>query len=310
MSLYYDSKYQTTQTDEYKRILDSMTNAFYRYNEREMNMKNFNYITQDLLKVYRTIIVELPIYALTYNKAIGDSIFNTFDNRINFVKSNKEYINAYITISYLTNSIFNFIDYDKRIVLRNDEYKKLFDFTLNDFENIINYSNMTLENYNFIYTDVLYVLDKMLNFDEGFWRNFANNNKGVANKIFNYVKSSYNFIFGDKNIKVIEENVFEREDLQIFLTDREKNIKSDRLSELKNILDEKRHDYLTTFVENIENTTDKTQKRLMIKDIYHYSPLVLKKRNIFVRFIPDYGTITYKEYWDNVRTKLENNNDK
>lgn len=49
LALIYESRYQTTKTSEFDRLISSMTNSFEKRNKLEMNNTNFSYIIGNLV---------------------------------------------------------------------------------------------------------------------------------------------------------------------------------------------------------------------------------------------------------------------
>ena len=157
LALIYKSRYQTTKTAEFDRLISSMTNSFEKRNKLEMNNTNFSYIIGNLVPVYNQSIKNIPQYAQSYNQIIGNSVSNSFRNRINYLIDKTNYIGAYITISSIPNiNIISEKEYLNNF--RQEEYQKLLENIINNFEIMIN-EEMNIDNYNLMYKEFIFVFN-------------------------------------------------------------------------------------------------------------------------------------------------------
>ncbi|WP_157150021.1 hypothetical protein [Brachyspira sp. SAP_772] len=304
LALIYKSRYQPTKTEEFDRLISSMTNSFEKRNKLEMNNTNFSYIMGNLVPVYNQSIRNLPQYAQTYNKIIGNTVSNSFKNRINYLIEKTNYIGAYITISSIPNiNIISEKEYLNNF--RQAEYQTLLENIINNFEVIIN-EEMNINNYNLLYIEFIFVFDKTLGINQNFWYKLKNTdiNKTFENLGTKAGESVHSAIQGFKNFlgaaKGEERNLYEDKDIfvfdaeDIYFDEIGKKIMIQRMDELRKRLDIKRDRYLLDLYHSLLNnsmTIEEIEKA--IPTIVHYSEA--KKDNVK----------TYYEYWNNIRHKQE-----
>lgn len=304
LALIYKSRYQTTKTSEFDRLISSMTNSFEKRNNLEMNDTNFSYIIGNLVSVYNQSIRNMSQYSQTYNKIIGNSVSNSFKNRINYLIDKTNYIGAYITISSIPNiNIISEKEYLNNF--RQAEYQTLLENIINNFEVIIN-EEINIDNYNLIYKEFIFVFDKTLGINQNFWHKVKNTdiNKTIENfgikagELVNSIAQGFkNFVGAAKGE---ERNLYEDKDIFVFDTEDiyfdeiGKNFMIQRMQELKKRLDIKRDKYLLDLDHSLVNasmTIKETEKA--IPTIVHYSEAMKD------------DVKTYYEYWNNIRHKRE-----
>lgn len=304
LALIYESRYQTTKTLEFDRLINSMTNSFEKRNKLEMNNTNFSYIIGNLVPVYNQSIGNLPQYAQTYNKIIGNAVSNSFKNRISYLIDKTNYIGAYITISSIPNiNIISEKEYLNNF--RQAEYQTLLENIINNFEVIIN-EEMNIDNYNLLYKEFVFVFDKSLGINQSFWNKLKNTdvNESIENfgtkagELVNSIAQGFkNFIGAAKGE---ERNLYEDKDIFVFDTEDiyfdeiGKNFMIQRMNELRRRLDIKRDKYLLDLDHSLVNssmTIEEIEKA--IPTIVHYSEE--KKDDVK----------TYYEYWNNIRHRRE-----
>lgn len=304
LALIYESRYQTTKTLEFDRLINSMTNSFEKRNKLEMNNTNFSYIIGNLVPVYNQSIRNLPQYAQTYNKIIGNAVSNSFKNRINYLIDKTNYIGAYITISSIPNiNIISEKEYLNNF--RQAEYQTLLEKITNNFEIMIN-EEMNIDNYNLIYKEFVFVFDKTLGINQSFWDKLKNTdvNESIENFGTKAGELVHSIIQGVKNFvgaaKGEERNLYEDKDIFVFDTkdiyfdEVGKNFMIQRMDELRRRLDIKRDKYLLDLDHSLVNssmTIEEIEKA--IPTIVHYSEE--KKDDVK----------TYYEYWNNMRHRRE-----
>ena len=300
LALIYKSRYQTTKTAEFDRLISSMTNSFEKRNQLEMNNTNFSYIIGNLVPVYNQSIKNIPQYAQSYNQIIGNSVSNSFRNRINYLIDKTNYIGAYITISSIPNiNIISEKEYLNNF--RQEEYQKLLENIINNFEIMIN-EEMNINNYNLMYKEFIFVFDKILGINQYFWYKVKNTDvkEGIENlgtalgEVVNSIwQAGKNFIGAAKGE---ERNLYEDKDIFVFDTkdiyfdEVGKKFMIQRMQELRKRLDTKRDKYLLDLDHNLINasmTIEEMEKE--IPTIVHYSEE--KKDDVK----------TYYEYWNHKR---------
>ena len=304
LALIYKSRYQTTKTAEFDRLISSMTNSFEKRNKLEMNNTNFSYIIGNLVPVYNQSIKNIPQYAQSYNKIIGNSVSNSFKNRINYLIDKTNYIGAYITISSIPNiNIISEKEYLNNF--RQAEYQRLLENIMNNFEVMIN-EEMNIDNYNLIYKEFIFVFDKTSGINQNFWYKVKNTDikEGIENfgikageLVHSIIQSGKNFIGASKGE---ERNLYEDKDIFVFDTkdiyfdEVGKNFMIQRMNELRKRLDIKRDKYLLDLDHRLINssmTIEEIEKA--IPTIVHYSEA--KKDDV----------ANYYQYWNYMRHKRE-----
>ncbi|WP_219708930.1 hypothetical protein, partial [Brachyspira pilosicoli] len=273
-------------------------------NKLEMNNTNFSYIIGNLVPVYNQSIRNLPQYAQTYNKIIGNAVSNSFKNRINYLIGKTNYIGAYITISSIPNiNVISEKEYLNNF--RQAEYQALLENIINNFEVIIN-EEMNIDNYNLLYIEFIFVFDKTLGINQNFWYKLKNTdikedieNLGITlGEVANSIGQGFkNFVGAAKGE---ERNLYEDKDIFVFDTEDiyfdeiGKNFMIQRMDELRERLDIKRDKYLLDLDHSLVNssmTIEEIEKA--IPTIVHYSEE--KKDDVK----------TYYEYWNNRRHRRE-----
>ncbi|MBW5390137.1 hypothetical protein [Brachyspira hampsonii] len=304
LALIYESRYQTTKTAEFDRLISSMINSFEKRNKLEMNNTNFSYIIGNLVPAYNQSIKNIPQYAQSYNKIIGNAVSNSFKNRINYLIDNTNYIGAYITISSIPN--INMISEKEYLNnFKQSEYQKLLENIMNNFEVMIN-EEMNIDNYNLIYKEFVFVFDKTLGINQNFWYKVKNTDikEGIENfgtkageLVHSIIQSVKNFIGASKGE---ERNLYEDKDIFVFDTkdiyfdEVGKNFMIQRMNELRKRLDIKRDKYLLDLDHRLINasmTIEEMEKA--IPTIVHYSEA--KKDDV----------ANYYQYWNYMRHKRE-----
>ncbi|MBW5397067.1 hypothetical protein E6A48_04915 [Brachyspira pilosicoli] len=269
-----------------------------------MNNTNFSYIIGNLVPVYNQSIRNLPQYAQTYNKIIGNAVSNSFKNRINYLIGKTNYIGAYITISSIPNiNVISEKEYLNNF--RQAEYQALLENIINNFEVIIN-EEMNIDNYNLLYIEFIFVFDKTLGINQNFWYKLKNTdikedieNLGITlGEVANSIGQGFkNFVGAAKGE---ERNLYEDKDIFVFDTEDiyfdeiGKNFMIQRMDELRERLDIKRDKYLLDLDHSLVNssmTIEEIEKA--IPTIVHYSEE--KKDDVK----------TYYEYWNNRRHRRE-----
>ena len=304
LALIYESRYQTTKTAEFDRLISSMINSFDKRNKLEMNNTNFSYIIGNLVPTYNQSIKNIPQYAQSYNKIIGNSVSNSFNNRINYLIDNTNYIGAYITISSIPNiNIISEKEYLNNF--RQAEYQKLLENIMNNFEVMIN-EEMNIDNYNLMYKEFIFVFDKTLGINQNFWYKVKNTDikEGIENfgtkageLIHSIIQAGKNFIGaakGEERNLYEDKNIFVFDTKDIYFDEVGKNFMIQRMQELRKRLDTKRDKYLLDLDHNLINasmTIEEMEKS--IPTIVHYSEAEKD------------GVKTYYEYWNNRRHRRE-----
>lgn len=304
LALIYESRYQPTKTAEFDRLISSMTNSFEKRNKLEMNNTNFSYIIGNLVPTYNQSIKNIPQYAQSYNKIIGNSVSNSFKNRINYLIDKTNYIGAYITISSIPNiNIISEKEYLNNF--RHAEYQILLENITNNFEIMIN-EEMNIDNYNLIYKEFIFVFDKTLGINQNFWNEVKNIDvkEGIENfstkvgELGNSIGQAFKNFWG--SLRGEERNLYEDKDIFVFYTEdiyfdeTGKNFMIQRMNELRRRLDIKRDKYLQDLDHSIENRSMSVEEmEKAIPTIVHYS----EARKDDVK--------TYYEYWNNRRHRRE-----
>ena len=304
LALIYKSRYQPTKTAEFDRLIRSMTNSFEKRNKLEMNNTNFSYIIGNLVPAYNQSIKNIPQYAQSYNKIIGNSVSNSFRKRINYLIDNTNYIGAYITISSIPNiNIISEKEYLNNF--RQAEYQILLEKIMNNFEVMIN-EEMNIDNYNLMYKEFIFVFDKTLGINQNFWYKVKNTDikEGIENfgtkageLIHSIIQAGKNFIGaakGEERNLYEDKNIFVFDTKDIYFDEVGKNFMIQRMQELRKRLDIKRDKYLLDLDHNLINasmTIEEMEKT--IPTIVHYSEA--KKDDVK----------TYYEYWNNIRHRRE-----
>lgn len=304
LALIYESRYQTTKTAEFDRLISSMINSFEKRNKLEMNNTNFSYIIGNLVPTYNQSIKNIPQYAQRYNKIIGNAVSNSFNNRINYLIDNTNYIGAYITISSIPNiNIISEKEYLNNF--RQAEYQILLEKIMNNFEVMIN-EEMNIDNYNLMYKEFIFVFDKTLGINQNFWYEVKNTDikEGIENfgttlgEVVNSIwQAGKNFIGAAKGE---ERNLYEDKDIFVFDTkdiyfdEVGKNFMIQRMNELRKRLDIKRDKYLLDLDHRLINASMTIEEmERTIPTIVHYSEA--KKDDV----------TNYYQYWNCMRHKRE-----
>lgn len=78
---------------------------------------------------------------------------------------------------------------------------------------------------------------------------------------------------------------------------------------IKYELDINRHKYLDGLMNDIKNSDNEIEARLKILDIYHYSDREFDRKKL-TGWIPIFGKLSYKQYWEEVRKEYTKELDK
>lgn len=78
---------------------------------------------------------------------------------------------------------------------------------------------------------------------------------------------------------------------------------------IKYELDTNRHKYLDGLMNYIKNLDNEIEAKLKILDVYHYSDREIDRKK-WTGWIPIFGKLSYKQYWEEVRKEYTKELDK
>lgn len=313
LALNYNVRFQKTETAEFDRLINNMINSFEKRNNLEMNDTNFAYIIGNLVPVYNNSIRNIPQYAETYNKVIGNSVSNAFNNRIDYLTSNTNYIGAYITISSIPNiNIISEKEYLNNF--RQAEYQTLLEKITNNFEIMINNEEMNIDNYNLIYKEFVFVFDKTLGINQSFWdklkntdvnesiENFGTKAGELVNSIAQGVKNFIGAAKGEERNLYEDKDIFVFDTKDIYFDEVGKNFMIQRMDELRRRLDKMRDKYLLDLDHRMEYTmkTLVNNETTLVEEIEKAIPTIVNYSEAKKDDVK-----TYYEYWNNMRHRRE-----
>ncbi len=299
-----DKKIDNIKNREYKILIDDITNEFVKINKLEMNKENYDYVNNNIISIFDrtlnslyTFQFEEPVKLI--DKALakirgGVSTFRDegaihYENVIDEFKNNID-IKRHLYLETLIKNIENMPKEEARLKIEeiyhystdknkqlvgNKTFKNHWDSKKAELMNSKGLNRKAIE-----YDNSKETIEILIN-------EFRERNKLTMDR------ENYNYIY--------QEIISKYKEAIKDLKGDDKKYYNEQYENCNKELDEERHKYLEILIkEEIPKIENKYDKLYKLEEIYHNSNEEFDRKK-FIGWMPIFGKLTYKQYWEKVK---------
>ena len=299
-----DTKINNIKNREYKILIDDITNEFVKINKLEMNKENYDYVNNNIISIFDRTLHSL--YTFQFEEPVklidkvlakirgGVSTFRDegaihYENVIDEFKNNID-IQRHLYLETLIKDIENMPKEEARLKI-----EEIYHYSTDKNKQLV--GNKTFENHWDIKKAELMnskgLNRKAIEYDssketiEILINEFRERNKLTMDR------ENYNYIY-QEIISKYKETIKD-------LKGDDKKYYNGQYENCNKELDEERHKYLEILIkEEIPKIENKYDKLYKLEEIYHNSNEEFDRKK-FIGWMPIFGKLTYKQYWEKVK---------